>query len=50
VALLAKRGGRTVARTPQRTFGPGRHSLVLRLSRDNYPTRLAFQVSAVKRK
>ena len=50
VALLAKRGGRTVARTPQRTFGPGRHSLVLRLSRDNYPTRLAFQASAVKKK
>lgn len=50
VALLAKRGGRTVARTPQRTFSPGRHQLVLRLSRDNYPTRLAFQVSEVKRK
>lgn len=50
VALLAKRGGRTVARTPRRTFTPGRHSLALVLSRENYPTRLAFQVSEVKRK
>ncbi|MDQ2629596.1 MAG: hypothetical protein M3Y75_01285 [Actinomycetota bacterium] len=50
VALLAKRGGRTVARTPRRTFASGRHQLVLKLSRENYPTRLAFQVSEVKRK
>lgn len=49
VALLAKRGGRTVARTPQRTFAPGRHSLVLQLSRERYPTRLAFRTSEVKR-
>ncbi len=50
VALLAKKGNRTVARTPQRTFAPGRHRLVLRLSRERYPTRLAFQVSEMKRK
>lgn len=50
VALLAKRGGRTVARTKTRIFAPGRHKLVLRLSRERYPTRLAFQVSEVKRK
>ncbi len=50
VALLAKRGGRTVARTPQELLSPGRHELVLRLSRERYPTRLAFQVSEVKRK
>lgn len=50
VALLAKRGGRTVARTPRRTLAPGRRQLVLELSRENYPTRLAFQVSEVKRK
>jgi hypothetical protein len=50
VALLAKKGNRTVARTPRRTFAPGRRQLVLRLSRENYPTRLAFQVSEVKRK
>ncbi len=49
VALIAKRGGRTVARTPQRRFGRGRHSLRLRLSRDRYPTRLAFQTKGVKR-
>lgn len=50
VALLAKKGNRTVARTPRRTFAPGRHRLVLRLSREKYPTRLAFQISEVKRR
>jgi len=50
VSLIAKRGGLTVARTPLRVFAPGRHSLVLKLSRDRYPTKLAFQVSAVKGK
>lgn len=50
VALLAKRGGRTVARTALRLFAPGRHQLVLGLSRENYPTRLAFKIVEVKRK
>jgi hypothetical protein len=50
VALLAKRGGRTVARTPRRTLGRGRHSLTLRLSRERYPSRLAFQIAEVKRR
>jgi hypothetical protein len=50
VALLAKRGGRTVARTGMRVFAPGRHKLVLKLSRENYPTKLAFRISEVKRK
>lgn len=50
VALLAKKGNRTVARTPRRTFAPGRRQLALRLSREKYPTRLAFQVAEVKRK
>jgi hypothetical protein len=50
VALLAKRGGRTVARTPRRTFAPGRHRLSLKLSRESYPTRLAFQIHEAKRK
>jgi hypothetical protein len=50
IALLAKRARRVVARTPRRTFAPGRHSLVLRLSRERYPTNLSFQVSEVKRK
>lgn len=48
VALLAKREGSTVARTPRRVFGKGRHSLRLRLSRDRYPTKLAFEAKAVK--
>jgi hypothetical protein len=50
VSLLAKRGGRIVARTPSRIFAPGRHSLALKLSRDRYPTKLAFEVSAAKGK
>ena len=47
IALVAKRGGRTVARTPQRILGKGRHSLSLHLSRDRYPTRLAFEAKPV---
>jgi hypothetical protein len=50
VRLLAKRGGRTVARTPRRTFAPGRRSLALGLERDSYPTRLAFQIAEVRAK
>ncbi len=49
VALLAKRSGKTVARTPQRTFGVGRHELALRLSRERYPTKLAFETKALKK-
>jgi hypothetical protein len=49
VQLEALRGGRVVARTPRRTFPPGRHRLRLRLSRDRYPTRLGFKVRVVKR-
>jgi len=48
VRLLAKRGGRTVAETPARVFAPGRRSLSLQLSRDSYPTRLAFKTKEVK--
>lgn len=48
VALLAKRNGRTVARTPKRVLVRGRHSLQLQLSRDRYPTKLAFEAKAVK--
>ena len=48
VALLAKRGGRTVARTPKQTFGRGRHSLQLLLSRERYPTKLAFETKVLK--
>ena len=49
VALIAKRRGRTVARTRPRVLGPGRHALRLRLSRERYPTRLAFSSKAVPR-
>jgi hypothetical protein len=49
VALVAKRDGRTVARTPKRTLGRGRHSFHLRLSRKNYPDKLAFQTKEVKK-
>jgi hypothetical protein len=49
VALIAKRGGATVARTPKRPFGKGRHSLSLQLSRDRYPTKLAFETKALKK-
>jgi len=49
VALIGKRGGRTVARTPLRLFAPGRHALSLQVSRDRYPTKLAFRTAAVKK-
>jgi hypothetical protein len=48
VWLLAKRGGRTVARTPRRIFPTGRHALALRLSRERYPTRLSLRTSVVR--
>jgi hypothetical protein len=50
VRLLAKRGGRTVAWTPPRVLAPGQRSLSLQLSRDHYPTRLAFETKEIKRK
>jgi hypothetical protein len=50
VRLLAKRGGRTVARTRPRVFAPGRRRLSLRLSRKRYPTRLAFRTKEIKKK
>jgi hypothetical protein len=49
VALVAKRGGSTVARTPQRRFGRGRHALSLRLSRERYPTKLSFETKELKK-
>jgi hypothetical protein len=48
VRLLAKRAGRTVARTPPRVLAPGRRSLSLRLSRERYPTQLAFKTKELK--
>lgn len=49
VQLLAKKGGRTVARTPSQILAPGRRSLELRLERDRYPTKLAFRTKEVRR-
>ncbi|HXR30968.1 MAG TPA: hypothetical protein VN752_07490, partial [Solirubrobacterales bacterium] len=49
VQLLAKQGGRTVARTPSLVLAPGRRSLELQLERDRYPTKLAFRTKEVKR-
>ncbi|HEX5376659.1 MAG TPA: hypothetical protein VFW48_10940, partial [Solirubrobacterales bacterium] len=48
VQLLAKKGGRTVAKTPQQILTAGRRELVLRLSRERYPTRLAFRTKEIK--
>lgn len=50
VGLLAKRGGRTVARTRPRVYRPGRRKLSLGLSRKRYPTRLAFRTREIKRR
>jgi hypothetical protein len=42
VALVARRGGKVVARTPSRNLKPGRRSLSLKLNRERWPTKLAF--------
>jgi hypothetical protein len=49
VQLLAKRKGRVVAKTPSRVLPPGHRELSLLLSRDSYPTGLAFKTKEVKR-
>jgi hypothetical protein len=49
VRLLAKKGRRTVASSPRFTYGRGRHAISLQLSRENYPTGLAFKTKEVKR-
>jgi hypothetical protein len=43
VQLLAKRHGRVVAKTKNKTFKAGRHTLRLQLSRKHWPTALAFK-------
>lgn len=45
VAIVAKRGGKVVARTKQRWLKPGKRTLTLRLSRKRWPTKLAFSVT-----
>lgn len=42
VAIVARRGGTVVARTPNRSLNPGQRSLTLKLNRKRWPTRLAF--------
>lgn len=49
VQLLAKRGGKVVAHTPKRVFAPGHRELSLQLSRDRYPTGLAFKTKEIKK-
>jgi hypothetical protein len=49
VQLLAKRGGKVVAQTPQRVFAPGHRVLSLTLSRERYPTGLAFKTKEIKK-
>ena len=43
VALIARRGGKVVARTRTRVMKPGKHELRLKLSRQRWPTALAFR-------
>jgi hypothetical protein len=50
VQLLAKRGGQIIARTPRRILSPGRRELTMRLSRERYPTGLAFKTKEIKEK
>lgn len=50
VQLLAKRDKKVVAKTPQRTFGKGRHKLRLRLDPDRWPTALDFDVHKAGKK
>lgn len=49
VQLLAKRKGRVVAKTPAQVLPPGHRELSLALSRDSYPTGLAFKTKEIKR-
>lgn len=49
VQLLAKRGGKVVAHTPKRVFAPGHRELSLILSRERYPTGLAFKTKEIKK-
>ena len=44
VGLTAKRHGHVVARAPERSMKPGRHSIQLRLNRKRWPTALSFQI------
>ena len=41
--LVARRKGKTVAKTKNRTLKPGRHTLKLKLSKKRWPTALRFR-------
>jgi hypothetical protein len=43
IQLIAKRNGRTVAKSPNKTYKPGAHTIKLRLSRKRWPNRLSFK-------
>jgi hypothetical protein len=43
VQLVARRRGKTVAKTTNRTLKPGRHTLKLKLSKKRWPTALRFR-------
>ncbi|HEY6886128.1 MAG TPA: hypothetical protein VI300_00075, partial [Solirubrobacter sp.] len=43
IQLIAKRHGRTVAKSPDKTFNKGKRSIKLKLSREQWPTALSFK-------
>ena len=43
IQLIARRKGKTVAKTANKTLKPGRHTLKLKLSRKRWPTALRFR-------
>ncbi|WP_028062510.1 hypothetical protein [Solirubrobacter soli] len=43
IQLIASRHGRAVAKSPNRTFKKGKHTIKLKLSRKKWPTRLSFK-------
>jgi hypothetical protein len=47
VRLIAKRHGKTVAQTPRRTLGAGKHVLTLALDPRRWPTKLDLQTHAL---
>jgi hypothetical protein len=49
VQLLAKRGGKVVAKTAERTFTAGNRRLTLRLKRRAWPTKLSLKTHALEK-
>jgi hypothetical protein len=43
IQLIARRNGRVVAKSPNKTFKKGKHTIKLKLSRKKWPTRLSFK-------